>query len=67
MPYKATQTQKSKLSIYAQYSTFGPIIIIQIPFVWLADVFKPTSRTVLETLETQECIEHNLFQKFKGI
>ena len=61
MPYKATQSQKSKQG-YVKYSTILPNIIPQIHIAWLPVVFRPRLRTVLETLETQEFIEHDLYQ-----
>ena len=39
-------------------------IISQIHIAWLPVVFKPSLGTVLETLETQEFNEHDLYQKF---
>ena len=39
-------------------------IISQIHIVWLPVVFKPSLRTVLETLKTHEFNEHDLYQIF---
>ena len=44
-------------------SLFCPNIIPQIHIDWLSDVFKPNLRKVLDTLETLEFNEHDLYKQ----